>query len=241
MNKITAFCCGVLVLTPLQVFAESSLAAQTQAVRSSMNMMQGTWILQSRTAPDGTPHAQPLEGVTIFKLSMDSKGVVPKATGTLYSKERGVLDGLFSAEAQAEVAMAGTQSNNQLFEIEATSDVDVNVSPDSTRTSAMVTMAHTNLYVKGSYGVFRNGVKTARIENRYRTRMVPNRTGLKGASTVGQMSLVTEARQNVPNATGEYGSIADRSHQFASLIVTGDRMDITWGHGGKDVWIRTAK
>lgn len=238
MKKLTIFFCGVLLCTPLQVFAETSLAAQTEAVRAGVGMMQGTWILKSRIAPNGAQHAQPIEGITVFKLDMDTSGPVPRAVGSLYSMERGVLDAVVSQE---EVMMAAAPSSNQLFEIEATSDVDVRASPDSTRTSATITMAHTNLFVKGTYGVFRNGISTPRVENRYRTKMVANRTGLKGASTVRQMSLVTEARQSVPAAATGYGSLGDRSHQFASLSVTGDRMDITWGNGAKDVWVRSAK
>lgn len=251
-----------LVVAPVALLVAPRLAAQsvaqhTQALKAGIEAMQGTWTLALRTAPDGSPHAQPLQGTTVIKLNMNSGNSGAPATGTLYSVERGVLDavvcacgcGCAAADSSLAASKVGgcasaTANTNQLFEMEATSDLELQASPESTESGATLSLTHKNLYVKGTYGVFRNGIRTTRLQNTFRLSNVASAANasrnLAVAAKAGakQMSMVVEPQMNVSRFGGA-GSLLDKSHQFKSLTVAGDRMDITWGNGAKDIWIRT--
>jgi hypothetical protein len=250
---------AALAIVPAALIMAPRVGAQSSnqhrlAVLAGVATMQGTWTLALRTAPDGRPHAQPLEGTTIIKLNAGDGTTDGPATGTMYAVERGVLDAVVCACGCcgcgcgcARTSSSATNNNNQLFEIEASSNVELDVTPESTDTNATVTFTHRNGVIKGTYGVFRNGVRQAVLQNTFKMSTVKETTGANGKATEAvnvrpgakRIDLLVDPKLNVARA-GASGSLTDKSHQFKSLSVTGDRMDITWGNGAKDIWIRTA-
>jgi hypothetical protein len=240
-SKLVA-CIGALALAtaPGMLRAQSAkerAAARLKMAQTATTSMEGTWTLQERTAPDGAPHAKPLEGTTEFHFKMDA--ATGRATGTARSTERGVLDAAVCAPdiAAAESQRKAARPNaNQLFEIEATSDLELSVPTAATAANPMFNLVYTNGNIKGTYGVFRNGVKTKRISAQFR--MPASVAG--AAADAPQFRLMADPHLPVPAHTSEFGGLSDQSHRFKSLEVVGDRMLITWGNGAKDVWVRAA-
>jgi len=238
--------------------------AQVRAVQSVVNTIQGTWTLKERLTPSGAPHKKPLEGTTVFDLQIVRPSAKVKgaenflagsrtvhATGSLRSTERGVLDASQCvnqvALAQASYSQDEASQGSQLFEIEATSKLDLELSAASLAKGAVsrgsvITLTHSDLNIKGTYGVFRNGIRTARVVNSFRVGELSTSETAKGEK-MNKLSLVSGPRLNVPRiktaGPAAFGSLEDKSHQFKSLVVDGDTMYIEWGNGGKDVWVRT--
>jgi hypothetical protein len=237
-------------------------ALQMKAVQSAASLIEGTWTLKERFTPSGKPHAKPLEGTTVITLNPvppvgPGKGLVTgvgvgHAGGSLRSTERGVMDnsqcvaqngsgqqGLFVPAAFCQEPAA---QGSQLFEIEATSKIDLAFTGTALVRGSTFSLTHTDLDIKGTYGVFRNGIHTAKVVNQFRVgALVANAAGAK----TQRLSLVSGPRLNVPRVkeTGPaaFGSLTDRSHQFKSLEIAGDTMTIVWGNGGKDIWVREKK
>ncbi len=254
--------------TPLLIVAQSKESAaakrqalQMKAVQSAASMIEGTWILKERITPSGKPHKKPLEGTTTITLNPVSPSPagpgmgfvtgtgVGHASGSLHSTERGLMDAsqcvaasghkeLYTVVAFCQEAEKGAQ----LFEIEADSKIDLAFAGTALVRGSTFSLTHTDLNIKGTYGVFRNGIHTAKVVNSFRIGApMTTAAGLK----TQKLSLVSGPRLNVPkmreSGPAAFGSLADRSHQFKSLDVEGDTMTIVWGNGGKDIWVREKK
>jgi hypothetical protein len=240
----------------IQGFLVVSVAAQTQqsAVREAMNRMNGTWVLVKRIRPDGKEHTKPYHGVTTFNFrpsrATSSALAGATASGTFSSTESGAMDELMCDVGGAE-AFALTENGRaaKTFQITANGPVEIRaMSSSDARVAAgdgVVAVTYHPLNVKGNYGVFKDGLRTPEVESVYR--VAPDKSvrvraksgrGFVTQMQPGEMSLINEPRMAAGNNAKLTGSPEDPSHQVKSLTVNGNRMDITYGNGGRDVWMR---
>jgi len=240
---------GVLALAGIFTAPTYAQSRQQQELlrnaREASSLLEGTWVLQTRFTPSGKPHRQPLQGEFTVKLGVDPAAVSKYktsatpgtlATGTMVGRETGVLDGLMSVIDEATLASASKASNGRdvLFEMNGSSELELNMSGQS---PDMMTLVYKSLELKGTYGVFRQGVRSRRLPTTYkktdsgflffRRPVLTLVNGLTGASDLEMPS----------NPTGP-GSPGDKSHDIVRQVVRGDRMEITYGNGGRDIYIK---
>lgn len=235
----------------IAVFAGESHAQsrQQQAMLRSANeastLLEGTWVLQQRFTPSGKPHKQPLRGEFTLKLPVDAEAVsqvsadgeVTLARGSYIASERGVLDALYSEvaaeDASPALASAGTaaRGGDMLFELNASSQLEMSM---SARSPSTVTINFRNLEFKGTYGVFRQGVRASQWPMKFRK----SDSGFSGSTlSLRDTSVAPSDLQMAPDARGP-GSPGDKSHDIVAQVIRGNRMEITYGNGGRDIWIR---
>lgn len=218
---------SLLILTIAAQQSQGQSPKTLKQVENCVNRVQGTWILVKRINPNGKEHAKPLKGETIFKFSLDRK--TGRAIGEFSAVETGILDAGFSGFNPGEdVINPDPTSSNVMFEISAKGPVEVTVDPAA---PAVANLTYLNSEIKGTYGVFRSGVRTPRMESKYR---MTSSFLFRAAS----MTLVNEPRMNIALEMKGPGSLGDQSHKIRSQVIRGDRMDITYGNGGKDIWSR---
>jgi hypothetical protein len=73
-----------------------TVAVARRTVQDSSKMLTGTWKLAKRLNPDGTPYGSKIDGVTYMNLSSHETATLgPRAVGSIYAHESGVLDGKY--------------------------------------------------------------------------------------------------------------------------------------------------
>ena len=223
--------------------------------RDASSLIDGTWVLQQRLTPSGKPHKQPLYGEFTVRLGVDegassrlrtSGSSGPLATGSYVGKEKGVLDSLMSEYDMASARPVGPviqstgdeaspgENKDVLFEMNGSSDLELSINPQSPEA---VTLVYRNLELKGTYGVFRQGIRSSRMPTTFKR----SDTGLLffRRPTLSLVNAILSASdvEMPPNAQGP-GSPGDKSHDIVRHIIRGDRMEITYGNGGRDVWVK---
>ena len=226
------------------------------AIEQTIKKMNGTWILQRRINPDGSEHAKPLYGETTFNLSSSSAHGMAFAIGTFSSRESGAMDlrsSSSSALARAEGA-AALERQQKTFEVTAEGRLEVRTNstqraltgPDTVQ---VIYPSHT---VKGNYGVFREGVVSERLVTNYRVtpdRTVRTKRAGRLATTTQSGTLSLAGMEHGPSRSMSTnakelrgpGDAEDPSHMVVSLVVRGNRMDVKYGNGTRDIWIRRTR
>ncbi len=204
-------------------------------LRESVDLLQGHWVLQQRINPDGSRHAQPLQGEMTINLQVDSAALsrgTPRAVGDYIGKEAGVMDSGFSGFGPDDVINPVPLNGNVMFEMNVKSGLQIDVEMNS---PATVTLTYNNLELRGTYGVFRQGLRSASVPTKYRKtdRNADGGPSLTLMETVAASSVDTPA-----NARETLGSPSDKSHDIVKHVITRNRMDIAYGNGGRDVWVR---
>jgi hypothetical protein len=279
-----------LITTVAAAQGQGSGPQGEHAVEGFYKRINGTWILYQRINPDGSEHAQPISGFTIFDLRMRTPSaagnqrpegsrvgagratpfpLAPYAEGTFYSEEYGTMDEMMSegdvlyaarnenrnrqqgaagervgAGREATTSTGGRAAAPRLqayeqFQIMAEGAVEVRVLADDNSTS-ILSMRYPQNIVKGNYGVFREGVTSPELEsvyrhNKARKMMVGGREVTQG----GDAALVNEPRMNLNDSQrGERGGPGDSSHVVRRHHIRGNVMEIEYGNGGRDIWIR---
>jgi hypothetical protein len=266
--RVIAAATFVLILLSVNTFAQS-----TNSVEEFVKMINGTWILKVRINPDGSEHAQPLQGYTTFSLKMNTPGAtIAKnkgsaiggkvsgkqnavasdvgAFGSIQGEETGVLDLAASHQDVLLASPTGTGTATQTvvkepapfepFSITVTGSAEIRLlSEDST--SSTISLRYPDSLVKGTYGVFQgDGVSTPGLESIYHFDL-PRRTIVQGREVVegGTISLINEPRMNLSDSQrGQVGGPGDTSHVIKSHVIRGDIMEIVYGNGTRDIWVR---
>lgn len=131
--RVAAAAAALALMTTVAA-AQGNAPQGEHAVEGFYKRINGTWILYSRTNPDGSEHAQPLSGFTIFDLRMrvpSAAGnrqqtpegsrvaagraatpfpLAPYAEGTFYAEEYGTMDTMAS---EGDVYAVSTDRNRQ--------------------------------------------------------------------------------------------------------------------------------
>ena len=98
-------------------------------------------------------------------------------------------------------------------------------------------LVYRNLELKGTYGVFRQGVRGARVPSTFQK--TDNRfLFFKTGTTLSLRNTVGASNLEIPAGARGPGSGTDKSHEMVKHVVRGDRMEITYGNGGRDIWVR---
>lgn len=191
-----------------------------------------------------------------------TNGVAVMAKGSYQGFEAGVMDSAFSdfnpgtdvinpnpgAAVSPGIARGGavaafapqatrgqaTRGGDVLFEMKGNSELAMEMNVNSANEMELVFQ---NLELKGTYGVFRQGVRGARVPATYqmKTRRVLffNRgTTLSLKDTFGSSAL------DIPRTARGPGAVTDKSHDIVKHVIRGNRMEITYGNGGRDIWVR---
>jgi hypothetical protein len=219
---------------PAPTINAAKFRAELKVVERAHSDIVGTWILQKRINPDGKEHAKPLRGEAVFTLNVDrTVAVNARAAGKFRMVEEGIMDGGFSRFNPGEdVINPDPTSSRIMFHMEGSGQVEIGVNQAR---SSVLNITYVNQEVKGTYGVFRTPVRTQRLESQFQTA-----SGFLFFSK-RSMKLANEPRMNIAANLVGVGSLQDRSHQIRSQTIRGNRMDVLYGNGGRDIWIRTSR
>lgn len=228
---------------PAQTRQQKELLRQA---REASSLIEGTWVLQQRITPSGQPHKQPLQGEFTVKLGVDeaalskyrtTSGSEALATGFYEGRETGVLDSSMS-DYENDAAMASAKKagggKDVLFEMNGRSDLDLAINPKS---PDIMTLVYRNLELKGTYGVFRQGVRSNRLPTTFKKSDSGFLFFRKPVLTLMTAVLSASDVEVHPEAQGP-GSPGDKSHDIVRHTIRGDRMEITYGNGGRDIWVK---
>jgi hypothetical protein len=192
--------------------------------------MAGTWKLQQRFNPDGTPYRSKLEGVTYISLTRKTGSTVgPHAVATLYSKETGIADTNFFAYP-ADVA-------NRPFEMESTGTWllhNVQTSADGAEI-----VARTYTMAKGTLQPYRNGMVLS-ADVHYNVSRAAPKAGLAAVPTMRVLKVVPGQLTDMSGARVQPTALTGACCGMTNLTLTGNRMEITWNNKGRDVWVRSS-
>ncbi|MEM7050069.1 MAG: hypothetical protein AAF604_10430 [Acidobacteriota bacterium] len=239
---------GALLFTAVPTVAQTGNNATIQEV---INQFNGNWRLVQRTNPDGTVHRQPLQGTTVIDLSPapTAFGLLgPRALGTIFAQESGVLDERCDNCGPAE-------ARGRPFKIESSGTWAVSVESQSADHYIVSVSAVTR--IKGNYAPYLEGLN-ANVLSRYRVakkgqtlsgesgiekRGQRDRAAAEAGANVQILNEVTFANLAAPPITDAGDLIppyetADSCCSVDDLFIVGDIMTILYTHGASDTWSR---
>ncbi len=178
----------------------------------------------------------PVDQSAIAKLS--SVGVGTLAAGSYEGFETGLMDAGFSDFSPGEDVInpnpvgKAAASGDVLFEMRGNSKLAMEMNINSPNSLDLVFL---NLELKGTYGVFRQGVRGARVPSKFQ--MSTSRLKGGGATLTLRNTIGASDLQIASGARGP-GIASDKSHEIVKHVIKGNRMDIGYGNGGRDIWVR---
>ncbi len=198
---------------------------EQQAISEAVSALSGIWKLKTRTNPDGTEYAKPLDGTTTISLStlQHSNLLGPRAIGRIHSEESGVIDGRFGPYVKEAIGKP--------FHVESDGTWIVTAFQMSSET--IVSVKQTSIF-RSDYYPFDKGISMP-VEARYR---VERKAGGGAPSFQLVKAIPGPVFDLAGNALDE--KRLEIGYGVASIFFDGrDEMRIMWTPGGRDVWKKT--
>jgi hypothetical protein len=234
---IAAVTGGLTALLLAQPAPQGELPAAAVARRVVLNtsrMLTGTWKLSRRLNPDGTPYASKIEGVTYMNLTQHETTLLgPRAVGSIYAHESGVLDGKYFPYPPDAVGKP--------FELESDGSW-VMYTSKGTGNDAEI-LVRTQSLARANYRPLLIGVSVARD---LRLKLAPGKPITEGRGVAKSISRIDMLKFNRPPAevmtlTGE--PVVPDAFRAAccgitTFSVAGQEMYIKYDTGAQDYWTK---
>ncbi|HSR50999.1 MAG TPA: hypothetical protein VLV83_09220 [Acidobacteriota bacterium] len=229
-----------------------------RVINEFSELVNGRWILVDRFNPDGSRHAEPLQGWTDIHLTpIRTITMTTRAFGTISSEEMGVWDERMGQTGPPEaIGKPFFVESNGTWEVMFDPEVDIKVGAGK----AHILVAQMGT-VRGTYAPYSGGL-ISQLDSRYemtlshtevdeqgRTVKHPTRLLLKMPITPHRPE--TFRGRTLPNDwlvplnfEGEAipeSDLASSDCSVKAFSVEGEEMHIEWSSGARDYWIKDAE